>query len=732
MSRRKSTALAFAIAVLFGVSFAHVRLINSSNGRLLAWTDPAHIGIAISSLGSDDIPDKSVQTAIQNSIAAWNASSGTSAHLIEDTSAATRARTDWAADDLHLVFFDETGASGYFPSGSGTVAITPVWFTSSGHITDADVLFNGRGFSFTTKSDPGAFDVQGIATHEIGHLLGLDHSGCVGASLYPYVSPGILLQRSIASDDEHGLRDAYPAGVAASISGTVRRASNATAVGGAYVVVRSSLGRTIASALATSAGTFRLSGLAPDNYLLYATPLDFPVSFANLAPGRIVQVDFQSTIHGSVSVAAGANVAVGDVLVSPDASFSLGRNYDPLPLGAVASRTTILTLHGVALLPGATLTSADPAITIAPLAWMGNQVIFSATVPPGAAPGHVDLLATSGLGEQSILPGALEIVPIAPAVASITPSTSSDAGGTSLTILGRNFRSGLRLVIGDRIYEDGVIGGCTLVDSDTITLTCAPTAGGSYDVVVIDPSGVEGRLDNGFTFTSVPAISSIFPPAGATLGGTKVTLAGSGFVVGSSVRIDGVNQPNVHVVDATQLEITTEPGVPGGPYLVEVENPGGAIATAAFSYAASADPTLTSLDPATAPTNGAVVATLHGDGFTPTTQVGFGVDPTTGAGGVLGSQVTFVDAQTLDVLVPAHSSGLVSVLVCEPASGQAAVLPASFTYTKSSSGGGGCFSVASVGDSSLRAALEGSWWIALALVAALWSARPRKSTSLAH
>ena len=731
MSRRLLAVLGLAVAILASVVFAHVRLINASNGRLLYWVDSAHIPITIASAGSDDIEGRSHQTAIQNSIASWNAASGTRAHLIEDTAEPSRARTDWAADDLHLVYFDEIGTSGYFPAGSSTVAITPVWFSSNGHITDADVLFNGHDFSFTTQNDAGAFDVQDVATHEIGHLLGLDHSGCVGASLYPYVSPGLNLHRSIASDDEHGLRDAYPSGVAGSISGTVRRASNSTAVGGAYVVARSSSGRTITSVLATNAGTFRLNGLAADDYLVYATPLDFPVSFANLIQGRIVQTDFQSTIHGIVSVATGQSVAIGDLLVGADTMLSLGRNFDPLPLGAAQNRTTILTLHGSVLQPGSTLSSGDPSITVAPLAWMGNQVIFTAIVPAASPPGHVDVIATSSAGAQSILPGAIEIVPQAPLVISITPSSASDAGGVGLTLTGMNFRSGMRVVIGDRIYEDGVVGGCTVMNSGMLGLSTAPTQGGTYDVVLIDSTGVEGRLRDGFTFTSLPGIDSIFPLAGTTLGGTTVSLQGSGFVEGSSVRIDGVDQSDIQVSGSTRLDFTTAPGLPGGPYVVEVENPGGAIATAAFSYAATPDPSLSSIDPAIASTSGAVVVTLHGDGFDPATAVVFGADPITGAGGVQADQVTFVDAQTLEVLVPAHSSGLVSVMVSHATTGQADVLPESFTYVGDGGGGGGCFAVGNVGKQSLRGVLEGSWWIALAMLAALWAARPRKSAKLA-
>jgi hypothetical protein len=270
-------ARAAALAILVGTLCAHVRMIHSGNGKLLYWQSPSNIGITISSRGCDDIGDGSETTAMRNSIAAWNKSQYTSARLVENTSPAQRARTDWAADNLHLMIFDEQGASGYFPSGSGVVAVTPVWFTGGGKILDADVLFNAATYHFTTSGESGAFDVSDIATHELGHVFGLDHSGCVGASLYPYVSPSVTLHRSISSDDEHGLRDAYPSGGKASITGRVRRASDQSPVAGAQVVARSSAGRTVASALASATGSFTLRGLDAGSYELYAAPLDFPV-----------------------------------------------------------------------------------------------------------------------------------------------------------------------------------------------------------------------------------------------------------------------------------------------------------------------------------------------------------------------------------------------------------------------------------------------------------------------
>ena len=208
---------------------------------------------------------------------AWNDLTGTSVQLVEDASASAQARTDWEQDDLHLIWFDENDSSGYFPSGSSTVAITPVWFFSNGLIADADVIFNGRGFQFTTSSQTGRFDVQDVGTHELGHLLGLDHSGWAGASMYPYVDSRILLHRSLSLDELRGMRDAYPSGSHARITGTVKRASDSSVVAGAQVVAVDANGRTSAGALSETDGTFELYGLEGGTYQVYAAPLDEPL-----------------------------------------------------------------------------------------------------------------------------------------------------------------------------------------------------------------------------------------------------------------------------------------------------------------------------------------------------------------------------------------------------------------------------------------------------------------------
>lgn len=683
----------FALAALTvgasSIASAHIPLVNPSNHATLKWNVPSSISVVINATGSDDIHDGSHITALQSALRAWSDAPGSTARLVENASPAQRARVDWPSDDVHLMLFDEDDSSGYFGGSTGIVALTPVYFAGSGRITDADVLFNGSEFHFTTSGEAGSFDVGDVGTHELGHFLGLDHSGWAGASMYPYVDPTIILHRSLSQDDVCGMRELYPSTTFGSIHGFVRRTDDSI-VPGAHVTVRGSDGRPFASALCDYTAAFTIYGLPADTYTLYASPLDFPVSSANLGAGHPIATNFQSTVLGSFAVGDGENVDVGDRTVSADAAVVLGRNVDDFPMRCVRGQTTTLTLHGAGLIGGSTLVASDPTIAISPLAWGTNQVTFQVVVPAGETVGHVDLTATTPGGDRSVLCAGLEITPRNPVVSSVSPATGSIHGGDALVVHGTHFRAGMRVVIGPRIYIDGVLGGCVVQADDTITLTTASMDVGTYDIVVIDSSGVEGRAVGAFEAGMQPSITSVFPSAGSALGGTPLVLSGVDFAPGCSVSIDGVEQTQFTYVDAWKIEVTSSPGVPGGPYVVVVQNPNGESASTAFSYTSDPDPVVDSLTPAAGTSKGGQVVTLHGANFTATTDVYFGKNADTGAGGVLASSITFVDANTLQVVTPAFASGAHSVVVVDAFSNQAAVSPAAYTFQSEGGGGGGC------------------------------------------
>ncbi|QDU68673.1 IPT/TIG domain-containing protein [Engelhardtia mirabilis] len=713
MGRRLAFGCLLAVALGYTAS-AHIRILHPSNGSPLYWANPASVGVTINSAGSDDILDGSHETAVRNAIDAWNVVPGSGANLIENTNPGSKARTDWAADDIHLVWFDEAGSSGYFPGSSGVVAITPLWFVSDGRITDADILFNGKTFQFTTSGEPGRFDVQDVVTHELGHFLGLDHSGHAGAAMFPYVDPTVILHRSLSLDDAYGVRSAYPAATFGSFSGRVLHYDDSP-VARPHVIAVDADGRTAAAALGALNGTFLLRGLDAGTYSIYVDPLDDPVSAANLTGSYTVDLDFESTWYtGQHTVAVGQTVALGDLSCGPDVSIQIGRSSDRLPRRATAGVTTLHSLRGTGLVNGSTLTASDPDVVLTPVSWLGTVVTFQVTVPTGEASGHVDVIVTSPFGAVDVLPGGLEITPSDPIVSSVTPSQGSLGGGNTITIAGAEFHPGARVVIGDRIYVDGLPGGCTVVDENTITLTTSATVGGLHDVVVIDASGVEGRLASAFQTTELPQVDVVFPPSGDVDGGTELILTGADFVSGAQVTVGGASA-TVTFVDASRLEVVTPAGGGAGTVSLQITNPGGYAASSTFTYVAKDDPQLGAVAPGSGASSGGELVTIIGDNFGPDSRVWFGVDPETGAGGSEAGGVVVVDANTITAVTPG-GGGTVAVLVCDETTGQASLLPSAFTYVSSeSSGGGGCGMIATPGPGPWRQALAGSLWIALLL-----------------
>ena len=714
------------VAMLAGTALvvAHIRLTNPSNGNPLFWQNPGSIAITINAAGSDDIDDGSHFTALRHAIAAWNGAGQTAAQLVEDTNPAQQARVDWGSDDIHLILFDEANSSGFFPGGAGIVAVTAVFFHSNGRIADADVLFNGHGFQFTTSGAPGRFDVADVGTHELGHVLGLDHSGWAGASMYPYVDPSMLLHRSLSLDDVRGLRHAYPAGVFSTITGTVER-EDGSRVQGAHVVARDAAGRTAGATLTDDGGHFTLRSLTAGDWIVYATPLDQPVSAGNLSSSLTIETDFESTLLGTVTVDSGANAAAGVVTVGADVDLTLGRAVDIYPLRAESGATTTLLVRGSGLDVTCTLTASDPTILVTPIAWMNAWVRFELTVPAGAAPGHVDLEVESATGDRSILVAGVELTPPDPVVATVIPASGDAMGGTAVTIVGELFEPGLRVVIGDQIYVDGI--SCSVVDAHTVTLTTNPTIAGLHDVVVIDATGVEGRLPDGFRATVQPSLETVFPVSGAAAGGTTVILTGADFVAGSIVTIDGVVQANVTVDGPNQLTVVTAPALPGLE-LIAVENPSGLTAIAAYTYVDQADPVVVGVTPGVGSVAGGQMVTVTGRHFTPDSEVVFGPDPATGAGGAPAALVMFVDTRTLEVVTPTHGSGSTAVMVRESDTFQATVLSGAFIYQGSADddgGGGGCHTEIVTGPPTVRRVLSGAGWMLVAFLCLAWGSRRR-------
>ncbi|KAF8390343.1 hypothetical protein HHK36_024868 [Tetracentron sinense] len=87
-----------------------------------------------------------------------------------------------------------------FDGPSGTVAHAAAPTDGRFHY-DADE-------SWSTNPSQGVMDLESVAVHEIGHLLGLGHSSVTGAIMYPTIPSGVT-KRQLHGDDIQGIRTLY-------------------------------------------------------------------------------------------------------------------------------------------------------------------------------------------------------------------------------------------------------------------------------------------------------------------------------------------------------------------------------------------------------------------------------------------------------------------------------------------------------------------------------------------
>jgi len=121
----------------------------------------------------------------------------------------------------------DTCANAYdcWDDDDNTIAITLTTYDErSGIIYDSDISFNAARFAFTTAdgqmcfppvmTDCVATDVQNTATHEVGHLIGLDHTLAPGSTMNPSAPPGELSKRVVDPGSRDFVCAAYPRGQA--------------------------------------------------------------------------------------------------------------------------------------------------------------------------------------------------------------------------------------------------------------------------------------------------------------------------------------------------------------------------------------------------------------------------------------------------------------------------------------------------------------------------------------
>jgi hypothetical protein len=123
-----------------------------------------------------------------------------------------------------------------------------------------------------------------------------------------------------------------------------------------------------------------------------------------------------------------------------------------------------------------------------------------------------------------------------------------------------------------------------------------------------------------------PTVSSVSPSSGPAVGGTTVTITGTGFGTGTPIVEFGGTPAHVVSSTPTSVTVTTPDVTYGGTVGVTVSLTGTAPGGGLFTFVS---PQVTSVGPAKGPISGGGTVTVEGSGFTGTTGVTFGSVPTT-------------------------------------------------------------------------------------------------------
>jgi len=173
---------------------------------------PLHVGPG-AGLSSDDIRD-----AAANGFAAWSSQTCTDIQFYYKGIVATRESnmTSETVNNYNTIIFryQDWQDTDCLDAIACTTVVTR---RAAGEIIDADIDLNLADYEFVLNPLPGstAFDLQSVLTHEIGHMIGFDHTQDTHpeAVMWPYASWGDeATRRSLAQDDVDTLCETYPAG----------------------------------------------------------------------------------------------------------------------------------------------------------------------------------------------------------------------------------------------------------------------------------------------------------------------------------------------------------------------------------------------------------------------------------------------------------------------------------------------------------------------------------------
>jgi hypothetical protein len=416
---RKSTILLFAVAAITTLVsspiHASARLTYTMGDRsvTVAWPASAFpIQYQVDRRVMDALPNAPV--VIDHAFAAWSGAPDT--NISFESLGVGDGLVAGEADHKNTI----TLADGLFKD-QYAIAMTTNWYDPTGRLTQADIMIDAS----LVNSD---YNMQHAITHEIGHLLGLDHSAVLSAIMFPYVPHGSDVP-ALDSDDRNAIANIYPKTDPTLIGGMLRGRVQGDSGGvfAAQVVAVNENGEPVATGLSDQNGDFMLQALPAGNYRIYAEPLDGPVDARNMAGiwrmANITAFPTHFCDSGTIHVESGK--VYGNLVVNTSGAPP---TLNPRWVGVTTAQSNSFNLMSIAqtVRPGQSINVAVAGDGIvggmttfsvlnpgfrrtSDFHYAGNYVYATFSIAPDAPGGSAVILASNGASQEATLTGGLRI-----------------------------------------------------------------------------------------------------------------------------------------------------------------------------------------------------------------------------------------------------------------------------------------------------------------------------------
>jgi hypothetical protein len=372
----------------------------TSGGALVTWRGPSKLNLASNPVNQSGLDAESVRAAAVRSLQRWSVASGGSFGFDFWQGANPAVYTpNGEYNGLSSLYFASSSGEDLSPNVLG---LTQVWYDpASGRILETDVVLNDRAFRFTTDPrDTSGFGsgsqgtrqgmnrvfIENVLTHELGHALGLSHSGGLQSAMLFMESPE---QAHLGCDEQAGIRHLYPAGDAGrrgEITGLVLSEAGRPVFGAHVVAISRRRGTAMATGITDPGGRYRIAGLEPGSYFLMVEPY-----FA----GPTALPAYYAGINGAICGGGGDEFVRG--------FLSDGGGYAPIAIDVLPGRATgapsWVAPCGSGSLRGASVSTLEAASSqaSAPTAYAGSGSGFGVTWRfSSQAPAYFRLKGLSG------------------------------------------------------------------------------------------------------------------------------------------------------------------------------------------------------------------------------------------------------------------------------------------------------------------------------------------------